>query len=62
MRMRTTPSIAAILAGSALLIGLTVTANAQRRETPSVLTGDVDVPESGVEAKLRLTICARLPT
>jgi hypothetical protein len=56
MRMRTTPSIAAILAGSALLIGLTVTANAQQRETPSVLTGDVDVPESGVEA------CARLPT
>jgi hypothetical protein len=31
MRMRTTPSIAAILAGSALLIGLTVTANASAK-------------------------------
>jgi arylsulfatase A-like enzyme len=35
--MRMTPSIAAVLVGSALLIGLTVTANAQQRETPSVL-------------------------
>src|SRR5262245_52793122 len=37
VRTRTTLSIAALLAGTALLGGLAVTANAQARGTPSVL-------------------------